>query len=56
MDMIIGADFYSKVVDGKFKQTEGDESDKEDDGFRPLASKFRWLLSASPISKDIVPS
>ena len=41
IDLLIGADFYWKLVDGETRQ----KDEHHDDGFRALLSKFGWLLS-----------
>ena len=46
IDILIGVDFYWKLVDGNIKRANGEKSnDEDDDGFRAVSSKFGWLLS-----------
>ena len=55
IDILIGADFYWKLVDGRIQRANGDESDEDDDGFRALSSKFGWLLSGPLEAKTNIP-
>ena len=55
IDILIGADFYWKLVDGKIERADGEESDDDDDGFRALSSKFGWLLSGPLETKSDIP-
>ena len=42
IDVLIGADFYWRLVDGETKQCDESASDI---GFRAISSKFGWMLS-----------
>ena len=55
IDILIGADYYWKLVDGKIERADEHDSDDQDDGFRALSSKFGWLLSGPLEARTEIP-